>query len=43
MDKRDCALINVFWMYGSGLITKKLFHQSAEKLKYDMIEERDKG
>jgi len=39
-DKRDCFAVNLFWMYGSGLITKKRFQEYIDKIKYDLAKEK---
>lgn len=38
-NDRDCWLMNAFWFYGSGLITKELFDEVVEILKHDITED----
>ncbi len=39
-DKRDKICLNLFWMYGTGMITKEFFIESIDKIKYDITEEK---
>jgi len=36
LNKNDRWCLNIFWFYGSGMITEEQFLEAIEKIKYDI-------
>jgi len=40
LNERDKWCLNLFWAYGEGMITKEMFMETIEKIKYKITEEK---